>query len=338
MRVVASAWGCPDERAPLSLVHTWDASRVFQERASAVISGCPLILDDTKRARRKDHVAEMLYSVCSGKGRGRGTVGGLAETPTYRTVLFSTGETPATSFTQDGGTRTRVIELHGPPLGSADADSAKLVAKLNAGLRQHYGQAAPAFLQWLMKERPRWDEWREKYTTRVETLSLSPPSPEAGRLAQYAAAISIAGEMLHEALSLPWEWDDPVPKLWDDIAAEAAEASGAVRALEAVYSWANANEHTFHGRFVEVGTEERVPNTISGQWLRGDWTELAFYPTVLRKVLQAEEFDETAILREWRDRGWLRCDPGKFTYPVRLFGEGDKRRMTVILREAFGDD
>ena len=51
LRVAASCWGKPDERSDESAMHTWDVTRVFLERASTIISGMPLILDDTKRAK-----------------------------------------------------------------------------------------------------------------------------------------------------------------------------------------------------------------------------------------------------------------------------------------------
>src|SRR4051794_18740252 len=106
LRVAASVWGKPDERAVDGALGTWDATTVWIERASAVLHGLPLILDDTKRAKNPKVIAEALYSVASGRGRGRGNPRSLAQTRTWRTVLLSTGESPATSFTQDGGTRT----------------------------------------------------------------------------------------------------------------------------------------------------------------------------------------------------------------------------------------
>ncbi|MBK9649641.1 MAG: DUF927 domain-containing protein [Deltaproteobacteria bacterium] len=59
LRLAASAWGCPDERGS-GLLFSWDASRVFIERAAALGDFLPLFLDDTKRARRREDVGHTL--------------------------------------------------------------------------------------------------------------------------------------------------------------------------------------------------------------------------------------------------------------------------------------
>jgi len=98
LRVGASAWGNPDERAGHTVLPSWDASRVWVERASGLLSGIPLFMDDTKRAKNSKMVSELLYTVAGGRGRGRGNTTSLAATCSWRTVLLSSGEAPATSF------------------------------------------------------------------------------------------------------------------------------------------------------------------------------------------------------------------------------------------------
>ncbi len=91
LRVGASAWGNPDERTPESVLHTWDATRVWIERASAVLNSLPLMLDDTKRAKHPRIVGQTLYDSTSGTGRGRGSPRGMARAGSWTTVLLSTG-------------------------------------------------------------------------------------------------------------------------------------------------------------------------------------------------------------------------------------------------------
>jgi len=336
MRVAGSVWGSPDERTPHSVIGTWDATRVFTERASAVLSGLPLIMDDTKKAKSPKLVADLIYAIVSGRGRGRGTVGGLAATGTWRTVMLSTGEQPATSFTQDGGTRTRVLTIKGIPFGESNYETGQMVRKMDADLRRHYGHAGVRFLQWLMRERPKWDEWREKYLAAVELYSAAVAIPEAGRLAQSAALVSMAGAMAHLALDLPWKYQDPTFQIWQELARETADAAGDHRALEHVLSVASSREHTFIGRFAKNGWDERIPTQISGRWDPGaDWKFLAFYPNVLKEILRVEGFAPEAILGSWREQKFLQCEAGRFTWSVKI-GDGDKKaKMIVINRSAF---
>lgn len=335
LRTAASVWGAPDEQSACSTVLTWDATRVGLERTSEIMSFLPLCVDDTKKAKSPKAVAELIYAVSSGRGRVRGTVGGLAHTPTWRTIMLSTGEQPATSFTQDGGTRTRIISMIGPPMGAQTPALGRVASALNAGIFQHYGHAGPRFLSWLQLNKPSWGEWVARHAALSVALADSAPSPEAGRLAPYAALITIAGEMAHRALGLPWEFNDPISTLWQDLAAEAADAAGSERALDDIYSWASSRETSFIGRHVTDGFVERTPPVTLGRWDPGtDWEYIAVWPSVLAAALTELGYSPPAILRGWRERGLIRCHPKSFTWDVRI-PSGETKKMTYIYRHAF---
>jgi putative DNA primase/helicase len=338
LRVVASIYGNPDERSVTSLVQTWDVTRVYLERASHVISGLPLILDETQKAKGGKQVADTIYAVVSGRGRGRGNTKGINTTAAWHTVLFSTGEAPATSYTQDGGTRTRVLSICGMPFGAADADLGRVVMKLNRGLMQNYGHAGIKWLQWLFANRARLEEWRTLYHRAVELYSERPPTPEAGRLAQYAALVSLVGRLVHEALELPWPYTDPLWNSWSDLVGEATDAAGDVRALEHVMSWAYSHEQQFldRGDRTAIDMPQDIHGPVAGRWPKdGQW--IAFYPNVLREILRTENYAPEAILRAWRDRHWLEAgDDGRSnTVQVRV---GEKKpHMVKILRVALDE-
>ncbi len=48
-RCSASVWGCPDKRSRSAAISTWDATRVYLERAMSVQTCMPLVIDDTMR-------------------------------------------------------------------------------------------------------------------------------------------------------------------------------------------------------------------------------------------------------------------------------------------------
>jgi hypothetical protein len=339
IRIAASAWGNPDERTPDSLIGKWNASKVYAERAGHVLTGLPLILDDTKEAKNPRDVAEVIYLVASGRGRGRGKPEGLARTVAFRTVLFSTGEQPAVSFTQDGGTRTRTLEIRGMPFGAANLETGAIVAKLNATVIANYGHAGPRFLSWLLQERNRWDEWRDNYRQWVEYYSAQPPSPEAGRLAQYAAGVTVAAQMVHRALpDFPWEYSNPMETLWKELALEAAEAAGEVRALQAVVSWAYSHQTSFAALRLEGGWITPPANVpVSGRWdAAGNerWEFLAVFPPVLDEILRGQRFEPESVIPGWKERGWLLHDEGKPTKPIKPRDGAKATRMYVFTRAA----
>lgn len=338
LRAAGSVWGNPNENNPDSVVHKWSASQVFVERASAVISGLPLILDDTKDAKDKSLVAQVIYLVASGRGRGRGTITGLARTPHFRTVLLSTGEQAATEYSQDGGARTRTIELEGLPFGEKTPESTALVARLYAGFTQHYGHAGIRYLQGLAKLRAEFGPYAERYKARTAEYAERHTSAEAGRLAAYAAAVSLAGYLAHQLLELPWDYDDPMRFAWDKVAAESADAAGEVRAMRDVISWTASRETSFVSLTPTNGWRTTPANTpCSGRWdvLRENWEFIAFFPHVLKEVLKSFGYDAAPVISGWKQRGWLRADKeGNPTSNVKPGPGKPATRMFVIPRSA----
>jgi uncharacterized protein (DUF927 family) len=151
LRVGASVWGNPGENSSNgkpSFLGTWNATQVYKERAPALLNHMPFILDDTKNLRNPDEVAKTIYAVVEGQGRGRGTVKGIAPTGRFTTVLISSGEQPATSFTSDGGTRGRVLTVWGSPFGGSNPKLGQTARELSRNVKTHYGHAGPLFVKY----------------------------------------------------------------------------------------------------------------------------------------------------------------------------------------------
>ena len=149
LRLAASVWGSPDERGG-GIVYAWDVSRVFVERTAAMLDYLPMFLDDTKRARRSEDVGKTLYDYASGVGRGRGSLQGLQRVTRAHGVLLSTGEAPATSFTNDGGTRARALCLWGSPFEGTNRATEAAVSKVQRMVLDNYGHAGPRLVRYLL--------------------------------------------------------------------------------------------------------------------------------------------------------------------------------------------
>ena len=346
-RIAASVWGDPDEARPGSTVRSWDSTTVNFERVAGLLRNLPVILDDTKRVKKPAEIAGFLYSLAQGKGRGRGTVGGLAHTQTWRTVLISSGEAPITSFTEDGGVKMRVISLWGAPFKTGAA----LVDELNLAVGFNYGVAGPAFISAILRRRDEWPEWRTRFEEFAREYTTRANTEKASRLAKYAAAVRLAGELAIDALGLAFDKNaDPFESCWGEIAGVADDAAGAERALELVYGWAVMNETKFYGRH-QIETRElrsaNMPHSLreferpvvpasgwAGRWDGAeDWETLEFAPHVLHKLLQDAGFSPQAIIGEWAEKKFLEFpkDHRKFKKRVKL--NGDSVYLYVIERE-----
>ncbi|MCL4351536.1 MAG: DUF927 domain-containing protein, partial [Firmicutes bacterium] len=249
LRLAASCWGNPDERATNSVLGTWDVTRVWIERMSSMLNGLPLILDDTKRARHAKLVSQTLYDVASGRGRGRGTPRGMQRAGSWTTVLLSTGESPAVQFTQDGGTRARTVTLWGSPFGQPSQETARLVTELDTNLQRHYGHAGPQFVQWLLDHHASWPAWRQLFhSTQTLYQERAADNSIAIRFASYFAALEVVAQLAHQALNLPWDWEPVLETAWAAAIAENQDADRAAQALVAVITWAELNPTLFWGR------------------------------------------------------------------------------------------
>jgi hypothetical protein len=341
LRLAASVWGNPDEQAPDSFIASWDATEVYIERACSMLTGLPLLLDDTKRAKNPALVGKIVYEVAQGRGRSRGNVKSLARTGSWRTALLSTGESPATSFTQDGGTRARVLEIPGYPFGRADAETGKLVKKLNMELKANFGHAGPRFVQWLIKNQDLWDQLVELYHSAIARYSAMLPEDRSridlavvDRLAHFAAAIEVAAACAEDALGLPWEIGDPLKTVWHEIVANTGEAPGDERALRDVVSWAHSQRETFWGARRSSSLPQVPSAGWSGRWDKEQgWEFIAFYRHLLKRLLSDAGYEPEAVLAGWKERGWLDVGKGRgFDKSVRV--DEDNPCLIVIRRAA----
>ncbi len=310
LRVGGSCWGNPEEQAEASVIASWDATRVWINRTAVTLHSLPLILDDTKRCKYPAEIGRILYDIAQGRDRGRGSKMGTRRSDTFRTVLLSTGETPATSFTTDGGTRARVLTLWGHPFGKADQGTAQMVNGLNLAVKQNYGHAGPLFVQFLLSHQSDWEMWKKKYhVVNAAYQEMAGANPVAGRLCAYFSALNLTAAFVHAALDLPWKYRDPVEALWEDLVSETETADVAAQALDMVLSWARGNEASFYGRYPQ---DTRPPfQGWAGRWDSGDdWEFIAFLPHRLKELIKGFDFDFEAVIRSWHDNGWLAFDTG----------------------------
>jgi uncharacterized protein (DUF927 family) len=138
LRLSASVWGKPADSYPTAM-YSWDATKVWIERTTGYLHNLPLILDETKRVRHPRMIRDVIYDFCQGQGRGRGSVDGTRSMSSWRSILISSGEGAATSFSQDAGTRARVLSLKGKPLGSDPEQGGKISEDVQMMLADNYG-------------------------------------------------------------------------------------------------------------------------------------------------------------------------------------------------------
>jgi hypothetical protein len=330
LRVAGSVWGKPDERAG-GIVYSWDSTRVWIEQTAGFLHSLPLILDDTKRARYKSVVSQTLYDFAFGQGRGRGAPGGIRKQASWRSIMLTTGEAPATSFSEDAGTRARVLTLKGPPLGRQSAENARAAMMLRSMLMANHGHLGPKIVQYLVNNRHRWDDLRSRYWQVRDSYVLSAGDDGvAARLAVYVAVLDVASSILH-SLGVPKPEVDPMKVLWSSVVEGSQDADRPTEAIRDLYGWAVANQTRFWGRH-EADPKDGTPRVPHGGWA-GAWSsggegQLSVLPVIVRDLLNRWNYDVTGVIESWSRRGWILCNGRSRTRPVRM--DGGRSRCIVF--------
>ena len=317
LRGAASVWGLPSEKSGEGVLASWDVTRVGVERSLCTINNLPLILDDTRRCKRKDLITQVVYDVVAGRGGVRGSLSGTQRVGTWSTVLLSSGEESVHAYAEQGGARARVLALWGSPFGEVSAAMGETVKRLGDEVLDHYGHAGPRFVEFMLANRAQWPAWKEWHRRIMrQYLTKAGDNSVAGRMADVLATLVVTGILASRALGMPWLRRSPVRDLWAELIAEAKEADVASRALRSIYDFARMHEAEFHGRAATSAWRDRPaaeyqpPGGWAGRWDPADqpWEFLGFYPPKIKAVLEAAGFEVEAVLRAWRERGWLQLD------------------------------
>jgi len=324
----AATWGCPDQQEPESFMKNWDMTRVGLERVMQILDGIPIVVDDTKQARSPEDIAQAVYDVTGGRGRIRGTERGLAATKTWRSAMITSGEQPLASFSQDGGTRARIVELWNSPFGNTSEEMAQRVTELKDGFCQHYGHAGPRFVEYLIANRSLWDEWRLLYQqSRGDYERRARNNNVAARLSTHLAAIETAAYLVHFALQLPWQYEGTVESLWAELTQDSAEADRAAAAMRMLLNFCATHRHLFVGGEAAQDPTRPVPfGGFVGHWSHrstiGEPHECrVVYVQVVNELLTKDGYEPQSLKRMWRDRGWTTTNPDKTTLKMRLMGD-----------------
>lgn len=318
----ASIWGSPHKEAG-GLVFSWDSTKVFLERIANFFCDIPIFPDDSQTVDDRT-MSSMLYQIANGVGKGRGSTGGIRHNPTWHTVCFSTGERPLIECTTFAGARARTIELYGSPFPNVGGD---FINDLKTGLRENYGHAGAKFVEGIL---PIWDNpdkmtrLKADYKMYQRALSLEANSEVGDRISQYFAVVKLAADLVYEILGIgdPVAARESIDRVFENVISESLnDVDIGTRAMQHVLSWASGNEQYF----------KNTDHESYGQWKEGEY--ISIYPHKLAEVLRNEKFSERAILKSWAEKGWIKCEGGKFTCSrnVRIEdGIIKPRRFTLI--------
>lgn len=332
-RVAFSVWG--DPRLRLS----WKTTPVGIEATASLLRNLPLSLDDTKKARKPEDVAAVVYMHSGGTGKVRGKPGtegrsvAIRTTERWLSTLDSDGEQSLTSFTQDAGARARVLVMKGDPL--PDGSTA---LQVGLGCETHFGHLGRRVLEWLsnpdnLETARRWwavvkVKWRDE---------LAEAGPVAQRLSRIVAALHLAKQVV-EAVGCPAPPCDVLGYARSCALGGSVDADLPADALRAVYDVAASRPTHLFGR--HETSQDNTPRVPPQGWLgtwdkRESWTHLNIRTSVVRRVLKDRGFDP-GVLDRWAERGWLECQ-GTMGLRAKVRLDGSNANVYRIRRQAIDE-
>jgi len=329
MRIFASVWGNPDEKRN-GILKKWNTTLVNLERLAGISNNVPLFLDDTKEADPKS-IARSIYQLTSGQGKGRGSTKGTQKTKYWNNVIFSTGEQKITNFSKDGGTAGRTLTVNGLPFGEDSPETGRFVKRLDLAIRRNYGHAGREFIKFILKEENQadWEQWEERWLAYQDVFISRVPGNNsvAGRLAEYAALIAVAAQLVNLCFGVQWDAESIILKWWDELIAENQELDRPKEALQTIYDWAIANRSNF-----KFSSNEAAKGPCYGEWEDEiGWTEIRFNTLLLEDQLTKLGYEAKAIIKSWKNRGWLDTSHG---YRKQFTRKGSSEYYVVVKREA----
>ena len=334
LRFAASVWGRPAESYPTAM-YSWDATKVWIERTSGFLQNLPLVLDETKRARHPRIVRDVIYDFCQGQGRGRGSVEGTRHTDSWRSILISSGEGAATSFSEDAGTRARVLSLKGKPLGSDVEIGSRVSEEAQVILAANYGHLGRRVAQYLVANQASHGDIREVFNRARQKYAGMARTAVARRHAGHLAVLEVVAAIVH-LLGVPKPYVDPFACLIESQESAARDADRPLAALQDVLSWCATHQARFWGRAdLDNDGRPRAPSSgWAGCWKKEDeWEYIALSTLTFKDLVKNIGHDPDEIINRWFARGWLNTGGGRHrTRVVRI--DGAPTRCYCIDREA----
>ena len=145
LMLAASVWGNPTVG---QYIKTFGGTKVSQEIYASFCGDVPIILDELQIISDRKTFDDIIYMLCEGVSKGRGSKdGGLQLQRHWQSVIITSAEMPIVQSNSGGGAAVRTIEVNysGEPL----FEDSRSVAET---LKQNYGFAGKMFIEALKDE------------------------------------------------------------------------------------------------------------------------------------------------------------------------------------------
>lgn len=252
----------------------------------------PTYIDETSTNEKE--IKDLIYTIANGVGRSTSNKSRGYEMPKiWSTVVLTTGENPILPTNAKMGQLVRNVPLKGGVDTKLDQE---IVATAESAIMENYGHFRELYIQKVFKYK---SELKKIYTAfRNEFPKTEDITSE--RAKKFYAAIATAGLLVEEVYKdIGITTKDPFEIVNHYFEANVISSTVFVpdymRALEAVYSWFDANRIYFEDP-VEEGKE--INHERYG-WIRGNY--ICFIPIKIEEFVTKSGYNYLGCLEEWKN-------------------------------------
>ena len=273
--------------------------------------------------------------LASGTSKARATKNcGRLATRRWNSVCISTGEANILSQIADGGANVRIIDLPDLPFKEKDKDIGYLIDTVASVTKVNYGHAVVEVVEDILKKGSNsLVEYKTRYAELQKELNKRLPPGEGGRIGKSVAFIILSIEVLNKVMGLGWSTDDVKATLVDCAIKQSVKDTEGNKALSYIYNYACANQGDRYydnegGTLIEnasqikESTHKISPVIKKGQsniGLLGE-NNMIIIDSFCKEILKSEGFEPNAVYKDWKSKGYLKCNEKQFTYQQTLFG------------------
>lgn len=298
--IAASVWGSPKIG---EYITTFNSTGVGQEMTAAFLNSLPMCIDELQIqvASGVKDFDKMIYQLCEGVGKTRGTkTGGLQAQNKWRCCFITNGEQPISNSNSNGGAVNRIIEFE-----CFEKVYSDLVGICDV-ITENYGFAGEKFIEMF------------KHDGSVEFVSnlqkeyyqelLKYDSTE-----KQAASASIL--LTADAIATEWIFKDDYALTVDDIASlmsKKSEVDINVRAYDYICDLCAMNPNHFKANKFDM-----YPGEVWGKY---EPDCVYIIKSVFDREMSAQGYNPSTFLAWAKRQGYLTCEEGKRTKKSRVNG------------------
>jgi hypothetical protein len=302
LQCALSVWADPSEHA--SAMSNWRTTLYAIEKRLNLVRGIVTVFDETMAVTDDTLIDEVLYQLPMnhGKARSGGAFGNMLP---WETILLSSGERPALSFTTSQGAAARILGTTIAPFGDGGGPAA---AAARDGVLAHHGHAGPEFIRYILSGLAQ-PNGREKLKEHHRTLvdEFRGGGDMTNRRAPMVAALVLAETLACRTGLLPYEPLDH--DVWRGLfTAHNPTDNRPDMALDVLREYVAGHAHElFTATRAAMG--DKPP--YSG-WLgvlstdKNGVVEVALLPERVRKILAEAGYSLDAVVGSWVDASYLK--------------------------------